>query len=91
MNTLKDLSLALRGLVIFRGLLDDPSVRALLRLLTLDGADSGAFVDAYAAFCAELFAHGTDLTAHVKNLVLEDENICLRKSCCAEGRRSNAS
>ncbi|MGX8718646.1 MAG: ATP-binding protein [Desulfovibrio sp.] len=85
MMTLKELSLALRGLVIFRGLLDDPAMRALTRLISLDGTDSGAFVDAYAAFCAALFMHGTDLAAHLKNLVLEDENVCLRKSCRAEG------
>ncbi|MBQ3686790.1 MAG: DUF815 domain-containing protein, partial [Treponema sp.] len=85
MMTLKELSLALRGLVFFRGLLDDPAMRALTRLISLDGTDSGAFVDAYAAFCAALFMNGTDLAAHLKNLVLEDENVCLLKSCSAEG------
>ncbi len=83
MKTLNELYLASRGLVIFRNLLDDPVMRALLRLLSPEDSDDGAFIDAYARFCAALFSQGTDLTDYLKRLILEDENIFLLKSCGA--------
>lgn len=75
-----ELPLQLRSLVIFRALRDDPVIRALDVLCeALRAEDAGQCVDAYASFCAELFAHGDDLSEYVMNAALEDENIYLKK------------
>ena len=65
----------LDALVVFRGLLDTPLLRALRGALTADEADLGGAV---AAFEAVLFAQNTNWTDALLDAALEDENLCLR-------------
>lgn len=84
------LDLKLRSLVIFRRLSGDPVIRAFRTLSdALAGGEPGQCVDAYAAFCAELFAHTDNFTEYVINAALDDENIYLMKRARGEtpGRR----
>ena len=79
------LDLKLRSLVIFRRLNDDPVIRAFRTLSdALAGGELGQCVDAYAAFCAELFAHTDNFTEYVINAALDDENIYLMKRARGE-------
>ena len=65
----------LDALVVFRGLLDTPLLRALRGALTADEADLGGAV---AAFEAVLFAQNTNWTDALLDAALDDENLCLR-------------
>ena len=65
----------LDALVVFRGLLDTPLLRALRGALT---ADEAALGGAVAAFEAVLFAQNTNWTDALLDAALEDENLCLR-------------
>lgn len=77
--------LKLHSLVIFRALGDDPVIRAFRALLdAVSGEETEACVDAYAAFCAKLFAHGNDFSSYIMNAALEDENLYLAKIVCKE-------
>ncbi len=71
----------LDALVVFRGLLDTPLLRALRGALTADEADLGGAV---AAFEAVLFAQNTNWTDALLDAALEDENLCLRLAAGAD-------
>lgn len=79
----------LSGLVVFRGLLEDPVVDKFRQMLALGaGAGKGdglAFLTAAADFEAALFETGTSWTAYLESIVLESENVCIRRS--ARGRQ----
>ena len=65
----------LDGLVVFRGLLAAEPLRSLHVALA---ADEDALTGAVAAFEAALFARGTNWTDALLEVVLEDENLCLK-------------
>ena len=81
-NALSDLSLKLHSLAIFRPLLADPVLAALLRYLDIrrENADAVTAADAYAAFVSALYAYaGTDsLSKYMQNLVFDHENVYVR-------------
>lgn len=90
--TIREYSARLAGLVIFRSILADPVVEKLRRTLALAGAESRdgglALLDAAADFEAALFEHGSgSWSAYLENLVLESENVCIRRA--ARGRRDD--
>ncbi len=85
MNCVKDLSefsLKLHSLAIFRPLLQDPVLSALLHFLDMrrKNADTVAAADAYAAFVSALYTHaGTrTLSQYLQNLVFDHENVYVR-------------
>lgn len=85
MSCVKDLcnlSLKLHSLAIFRTLLSDPVLAALLHFLDLrrEDADTVNTVDAYAAFVSALYTHaGTDTWGkYLQNLVFDHENVYVR-------------
>ncbi len=85
MNCVKDLcdlSLKLHSLAIFRPLLQDPVLSALLTFLDMrrESADTVKAADAYAAFVSELYTHaGTHtLSKYLQNLVFDHENVYVR-------------
>ena len=65
----------LDGLVVFRGLL---AAEPLCTLHAALAADDAALTGAVAAFEAALFARGTNWTDALLEVVLEDENLCLK-------------
>ena len=81
---LKNIDIALRSLVIFRGLNQDGGIMKLKKLLTAQGntADS---VECYAAFAEALFAEGGSFTEYLLRRVLDDENIYVKKRAIGEG------
>ena len=78
MNTLNDLLLRWNALVIFRRLKDDAVLARLEALLSEDG-DMVRRVSAYAAFTEALFSYTFSLTEYVKDRVLEDDNLYVRR------------
>ena len=77
------LYLRMRTLVVFRAVLDDPVIAALVDTL---GSAAGlgprdtTLAEAYAGFVSRLFATGTcSLGAYVQEVVLDDENVYLRR------------
>ena len=76
-----EMNARLAGLVVFRELLQDPVVAAFRRMLAQGaGGDELAFLDAAAAFESALFEHGTSWTAYLETLVLESENVYIRRA-----------
>ena len=78
---IRPIALRMRGLVIFRGLLEDPVAARLLALLECEPGDEGAFADAYGAFCAELFPHTLDWGRYLKEAVLQQEDLYVVRHC----------
>ena len=78
---IRPIALRMRGLVIFRGLLEDPVAARLLALLECEPGDEGAFSDAYGAFCAELFPHTLDWGRYLKEAVLQQEDLYVVRHC----------
>ena len=71
----------LAGLVVFRELKQDPVASAFERMLAA-GESAGllALVSAAADFEAALFENGTSWTECLETLVLESENVCIRRA-----------
>ncbi|MGN0974632.1 MAG: DUF815 domain-containing protein, partial [Gemmiger sp.] len=80
----KQMNARLRGLVVFRGLLEDPCVRRFGALLSaydgLQRGDALTFLSQAAEFEAALFEHGTNWTDYLLDRILESENVCIRKA-----------
>ena len=72
-----DLATKLRSLCVFRGLLSDEVIAALLKFLdTLGSARVSEKVDAYSAFVSALYgAKALSLAEYVRNIVFNSENI----------------
>lgn len=75
---LQEMRQRLEGLVVFRGILHDPVVERLRALLAA-AVSGGDIVPAAAEFEAALFEYGTDWTAYLRRVVLEDANVCVRR------------
>ncbi|MEE0801093.1 MAG: ATP-binding protein [Gemmiger sp.] len=75
---LEDMSARLRGLVVFRGILKAEIVARFRRLLeTVNGAQG---IEAAAEFENLLLEQGGDWTAALLDVILEDENLCIRRA-----------
>ena len=72
----------LSALCVFRGLLEKPLIRALY-----DFATTTDRIDAYSRFVYEIYRTGGDLTASVRQMVFEDENVYV--TSLAAGRAIN--
>lgn len=72
MSTCYSLGIRLRGMVVFRRLLEDEVLANLLRFLESGGNDGIAH---YALFVAALYEKGDNLSDYLLDLVLRDENL----------------
>lgn len=79
----KDMNLAMRSLVIFRGLRKDGVIKRLEELM-LPAGDTAEDVERYAALTEVLFNAGKDLTEYVLGLTLEDENAYVTRRALGE-------
>ncbi len=76
---LKEYSLRLEALVVFRGLLQDPVVEALGRML------AQPTVSSCGEFCSRLFGHTTNWSRYLLTRVLEEENLYVKALCTPQG------
>lgn len=70
---LKDYAEKLQSLAVFRGILQEETVAALLKFLTEPCAES------YGAFVSLLYGHGASLTDFLIEVVTEDENPYMKR------------
>ena len=75
---LKNMNLQLRTLAIFAGIRRDPVIAALEQMAA--AGDDEAFVERYCAFAAALYERDTDWSRYLHALVMEDDNICVRRA-----------
>lgn len=70
----------LSSLSVFRDLLSDPVIEALIRFLEASGKDgTRESVSAYSEFAGKLFRYGNgNLTEHIKNILNSSENVYIR-------------
>ena len=73
-DTLNGTLLSLSSLVIFRGILSDPAIAAFRVFLESGDAPLHERVDCYSAFVRELIDVGGNLSEHLLNRMLHDEN-----------------
>lgn len=86
-TALARLSAGLSGLTVLRGVRRDPAMDRLFCLIR-DGAagtlSPGEAANAYGAFLAAFYDTHTDLGQFLLDLLLSDENVCLRKRASRE-------
>ncbi len=77
---LSKLNLRLRAMSVFRSLLDDSVISALVHYFdTLEDSDTRGAVSAYSSFVSELYGSGfRTLSEYVKRVVGDDENIYIK-------------
>lgn len=83
---LKDWNIRIRTLTIFRHILEDPIFSALQKVLESDCQNTEQFVDKYCSFVALLFEKDSCLSTYLSHLILNDENIVIKKKTRNEKR-----
>ncbi len=78
---MKQLSLKLKSLVIFRNLLEDAVIKKLCKAINLCEQEDD-FIENYCAFVASLYSAGTDnLSNYILTAAIEQENIYIKMHC----------
>ncbi|MBQ4055032.1 MAG: DUF815 domain-containing protein [Clostridia bacterium] len=72
---MKTISAKLSSLVIFRNLLQDPTVKALMELDSARDLGGTELINAYSAFASSLLARANGLPELIEQLLCKDENI----------------
>ncbi len=79
MKYMQNLNLEIHSLVIFRNILKDDVVKNLMKLLSTEEKTTLEKVESYSEFTSSLFSKTTNLSRYFLDLVLEDENIYVKK------------
>lgn len=79
MTHLKELSYKLQGLVLFRNLLQDKGIAALIRLLEAEEKNTKEQINGYAEWTHILFSRTENLTEYIWSLIESDVNIYVQK------------
>ncbi len=85
---LKKISVGLRSMAVFRSILKDDVIDALVKFFdTISGTDCQiASVDAYTEFVSRLYAvNSGNLSSHIQELVYNDENVYTK--CVGNGKK----
>lgn len=78
MDNIKLLATKLKSVAVFRNLLNDDVVNALLDLLSSADADMSEKVDKYAGFVHKLYNHTDNLSKYILGVVTDDENVFIK-------------
>lgn len=84
MTPKQEIGYGLDALVIFRSLQQDPVIRALMQFCHTDNENTPAQIRFYSAMVAALYEHADDLTSYLEQIVLEHENIYVRRAGAKE-------
>jgi len=79
MKNIQNLNLEIHSLVIFRSILDDKIVKKFMGLLSFKDKTTLEKIEIYSEFTSSLFKKTTNLSKYFLDLVLEDENIYVKK------------
>ena len=77
-DRIKKITEGLLSMAVFRGLLEDPVIEALVELLLSEDGEEPLKADCWGEFVSELYDHGGDLSTHIRDIVLESENPYVR-------------
>lgn len=80
MNNYKKLALRAKAVVVFKNVLKDSGVSALIKLLSQDSEDSDTFVSLYSELVSALYEKTDDLCEYINELLQNDENIYVKFS-----------
>lgn len=75
MKDFENICLRARTVCVFKEVMNDEAVSALIALLSSDETEKENFCEKYSAFVSKLYKHTDDLSEHIKNAVFRDENI----------------
>ncbi len=76
---LSKLALRLRSMTVFRDLLDDPVIGALIRCLERLGSGAERFAPAYSEFVSRLYKAGyVSLAEYIRDRVFDSDNVYIR-------------
>lgn len=78
MNGLKEISLKIKSLAVFRNILNDSVIEALSELLDSVDKTIDVQIDCYGKFVYELYTHHSNLSEYILNKVVDDENIYIK-------------
>ena len=78
--------LSSKATVIFRGILKDEAVCALLKLLAADDNDAKAFIELYSDFVSALYKKCDNLTEYLNRILQNDENIYVKEAAKGEAK-----
>ncbi len=84
METYKNLTASAKAVVIFKNILIDKGISALIRLLECDTNNENAFLEFYSDFVSALYEKTDDLCEYINELLQDDENIYVKQSAKGE-------
>ena len=84
MKEFEKLFLLSKATVIFREILKDEAVCALLKLLAADDNDAKAFIELYSDFVSALYKKCDNLTEYLNRILQNDENIYVKEAAKGE-------
>ncbi len=79
MKNFNSLSLSANAVAIFKNVIKDKGVLALLKLLECDGANEKEFIALYSDFVSVLYEKTDDLCEYINSLLQNDENIYVKQ------------
>ena len=79
MTNINSLATRLKSVAVFRNLLNDDVLSALMNLLDSQDCSLGEKVDRYGRFVHELYNHTGNLSRYILTIVTNDENVFIRK------------
>lgn len=86
MKDYKELSLSARAVVIFKNVINDNAISALLELLGTDEEKTEKIISRYSEFVSALYEQTDDLSEYINSLLQNDENAFVRAA--AKGNAS---
>ena len=86
MEKYKNLITSAKAVVIFKSILNDKGISALINLLGCDSNNESEFLKYYSDFVSALYEKTDDLCEYINELLLNDENIYVKQS--AKGKVS---
>lgn len=84
METYKNLTASAKAVVIFKNILIDKGISALIRLLECDTNNENEFLECYSDFVSALYEKTDDLCEYINELLQDDENIYIKQSAKGE-------
>lgn len=80
MKNYKNLTSSAKAVVVFKNILNDKGISALIKLLDCEIEDENEFLHYYSEFVSSLYEKTDDLCEYINTLLQNDENIYVKQS-----------
>lgn len=80
MKNYKNLTSSAKAVVVFKNILSDNGISALIKLLDCEKENENEFLNCYSEFVSALYQKTDDLCEYINELLLNDENIYVKQS-----------